>query len=428
MLYLNLMITLAFILTAFLIGFGIKEGYFHGKKLLFVLMAIYAASFMPSLGIPQIYDDIDHIHDLSLAVERSQVRQWILTPHNEHVIPTIKWLYYLNYRYFALDSTLLHALVIAAGMGILWLAYQLVFYLTRSPYAALLCLAFLAGNNLSDQAMFIITDSHILFCLLLFLALFYAQLRYTQDTKNTWLAVIFLAAVLLPTTFSLGLTSLFFVFLFQILCLSAPKAVNERVFFAAFIGWAISLIPFILSWDQLVMTRHYTDYKVGSTVGILDLMKSVKYFATYIYNDLLPGISNPYLAIGLFELSIFAAFKYRRVIPWEKAAFFLIFGGFLSLIIFCFRILWGALYLSVSRYDVLPVVMLVFSYAFVLSGFLMKNAHYFEAQKIQRIFLILCLILVTYGAVIRYHKAEYVFTETRATLQKFYFEFYSSIS
>ena len=168
------------VLTAMGIRFNrIREGLIPG-----VLIAIYAASILPSLQIPYIIDDMDHLFQLSLSMESSTVARWMFTPHNEHVIPFLKFLYYIFYKNFWLYPQPFHLVIAAVCTGMLCVAYRLLLRLTNSRHAAFLGITILAATNLPDSAIYVITNSHIIFCLF-FLPKKMERLRFPRLLRPT---------------------------------------------------------------------------------------------------------------------------------------------------------------------------------------------------------------------------------------------------
>ena len=107
-------------------------------------------------------------------------------------------------------------------VGIIALIYKLIVALTQNPLAALIGAAIMAASNLSDDAIFIGTNSHIFFCMFFFLFLFYAMYQYAVQQHRIWRLAAFLAILIVPSTFALGLTSIVFVVLFDRLCVPHP--------------------------------------------------------------------------------------------------------------------------------------------------------------------------------------------------------------
>ena len=47
-----------------------------------LMLIVFLFSLFPSLSIPYIIDDVDHFHNLALALRNHQVIQWLFAPHN----------------------------------------------------------------------------------------------------------------------------------------------------------------------------------------------------------------------------------------------------------------------------------------------------------------------------------------------------------
>lgn len=231
------------------------------KPILFFILISFALSLSPSLSVPYISDDVDHLHDLSQAMHSSKMTEWLIAPHNEHVIPLLKIVYFFCYKYFWLDPVAFHLLIISLCVGIVVLVYKLIFIFTHSIPTALLGSAIIAGTNIFDEAIFVIANAHILFSLFFFLFLFYAMYQYSLKKKTSWRLSAFFAVLLLPSTFAIGLISLIFVVLFNHLCLSQEQRQNnKRLFPVLMIAWLLSLLPYLYSFDAIIHTGHYKQW------------------------------------------------------------------------------------------------------------------------------------------------------------------------
>ena len=323
------MIFLAFLFISLLITLGIRFDQIKENLLPYILIAIYASSILPSLQAPYMIDDIDHLFQLSQSIESSHVLQWIFTPHNEHVIPFLKLLYFIFYKNFWLYPQPFHLVIIAVCAGILCLAYHLLLRLTNSKYCAFLGITLLAATNLSDLAIYIITDSHILFCLFFTLLLFYAQYQYLSTKRKIWAVLIILSAVLAPATFSLGVTSLLFAFLFEWLCIPKElKKTNGSTMLIVFTGWALGLIPYLLSMGKIIYSDHYRDVTSSSAFEVMNIPEGTRLLLLYFCQNLIPELlPHFYLSLGLFFFAVATGIKYRKPIDWKAIAFFLISGS-----------------------------------------------------------------------------------------------------
>ena len=92
-----MIIAIVFLGISFLVLFGISRGLVREKTVLATLVSLYAASLVSTFLIPYILDDLDFLQTLSLAMDSGSVLRWFFAPHNEHVIPAVKLLYYLFY-------------------------------------------------------------------------------------------------------------------------------------------------------------------------------------------------------------------------------------------------------------------------------------------------------------------------------------------
>jgi hypothetical protein len=79
------MIGFIFFFTTALVAIGVRFNKIKTSLLFPILLGLYLTSLTPSLDIPYIIDDVDHLYNLSQAMETSRVGEWLLTPHNEHV-------------------------------------------------------------------------------------------------------------------------------------------------------------------------------------------------------------------------------------------------------------------------------------------------------------------------------------------------------
>jgi len=419
------MIFLAFLLLSLLVALGIRFDQLKENLVPTILIAIYSVSILPSLQIPYIIDDMDHLYQLSISMERSQVTRWLFTPHNEHAIPFLKFLYYIFYKNFWLFPQPFHIVIIAVCTGILCLSYHLILQLTNSKYSAFFCIMLLASTNLPDLAIYVITNSHIIFCLFFLLLLFYCQYRYLTDKKKPWAFLIVLSIALSLATFSLGIASLLFAFLFERLCIPEKlRKTNGSAMLFVFIGWALGLLPYLFSLDKIIYNEQYKFVGASSVVQVMDMWKGLQMFGLYFYHHLIPRLlPDLYLSIGLLFLAVFSGFKYKKYIDWKQIIFFLCAGFSFSFIIYTFRAAWGPLYTSVSRYDVFPSLMLCMVYVILINPFLKDKISLIEHRRYRYVIYFLAFFLVSWSATIRYNRAKRVSMETNVAIQDFNFEF-----
>ena len=69
-----------FFITA-LVAIGVRFSKIKTSLLFPILLGLYLTSLTPSLDIPYIIDDVDHLYNLAQAMETSRVGEWFLTPH-----------------------------------------------------------------------------------------------------------------------------------------------------------------------------------------------------------------------------------------------------------------------------------------------------------------------------------------------------------
>jgi len=419
-----IMIGFIFFFITALVAIGVRFNKIKTSLLFPILLGLYLTSLTPSLDIPYIIDDVDHLYNLAQAMETSRVGEWFLTPHNEHVIPMIKLLYYLFYKNFWVFPQAFHVVIMILMAGILFLIYQLLFRLTQSSLSAFIGCSVVASTNLMDNAIFVITDTHILFCVFFFLLLFLSQYQYTTTQRPIWLALIFLSTVLSPSTFALGLTSLFFAFLFGWLCCQHSSKTFSKMMLVVFSGWALSLIPYLVSLGQIIYTPHYKDIGGQSAFDIMNIHSATVYFVIYIFAGLIPQVLAPsYISMGVFFIVSGAALYYRKSVTWRPILFFLCWGSILSLVIFTFRIAWGPAQVGFARYDVLPVIMLAGIYALILNSLFQDERITFTHPRYHYLIYLVCFFLMSLGGMNRYTQAFQIASETTSIIQNFYLKF-----
>ena len=308
-------------------------------------------------------------------------------------------------------------------VGIIGLAYQLIFVFTQSVPTALIGCAIIAATNLTDDAIFVGTNSHIFFCMFFFLLLFYAIYQYAATEQLKWKLIAFLAILLGPSTFALGLTSVVFVPLFWRLCL--PPHLQQKskdLLPLLFIGWLLSLIPYFYAMDAILHAKHYQDVGAATAFQVAHFLAPVRFLGEYVALKLLPSLfANPYLSFGLFFLCVATAIHYTKDIPWQKILFFVLFGLSNNFIIFVFRDKWGTAGLDTARYYVFPVVMVAFSYALILHFFIQTVPRIKQTSTVLLVYL-LCAFAVTYGSLYRYKNADLLLKETMV-MQNLYVNF-----
>ncbi|OGX28077.1 MAG: hypothetical protein A2705_01190 [Omnitrophica WOR_2 bacterium RIFCSPHIGHO2_01_FULL_52_10] len=389
----------------------------------FLMLVFFVFSLLPSLGIPYIIDDVDHFHNMARAIQTHTVASWLMAPHNEHVIPLLKAIYLFCYTYFWLNPEIFHLIIIAVCVGIVVLTYKLLFALTRSAPAALIGGSIMAATNLFDGAIFVITNSHILFSLFLFLLLFYAIYQYSLQKKTSWRLTAFSAVLLLPSTFALGLTSIGFAVLFVYLCLPPDLRRDSKDLFPVLCAaWILSLLPYVYAMNAIIHADHYQDLGARSVFEIANFLAPVPFLISHVTGKLIPSIiANPYLAFGLFFVSFFAAGNRAREVAWKRILFFMLFGLSNNFIIYVFRSAWGPAYLDFPRYYVFPAAMLALCYPLALHPFLESKPQFKKMPAVLLVSL-LCFFAVTYGSLRRHTNARRAVTET-LLMQNFYVNF-----
>ena len=378
-----------------------------------LMLIVFLFSLFPSLSIPYIIDDVDHFHNLALALRNHQVIQWLFAPHNEHVVPVIKSIYLLCYQHLGLDPEVFHLIVLGICAGIIILIYKLILALTQNPLAALTGGCIMAASNLTDDAIFIGTNSHIFFCMFFFLLLFYAVYQYARYQKSLWYWTAVFSILIVPSTFALGLTSIIFVFLFVTLCLAddlRPKLKNLWPLLC--LGWFVSLIPYLYAFNTIIHTDHYKDVHAHNILGVVHFVSPLSLLGKYVAARLIPGVfTNMYMAFGLFFLCAYTALAYTKEIAWKRIAFFALFGLFNNFIIFIFRGAWGAYKLDTARYYVFPLVMLACCYPLILDIYTQHKPQIKKVSVGLLVYLI-CFFAVIYAGLIRYKNSDILLKET----------------
>ena len=393
------------------------------RVMIYLMSTAYVFSLLPSLSIPYIFDDVDHFHNLAWAQQNHQIWAWLLAPHNEHVIPLLKLLYIFCYQYFWLNPESFHLIVLAVCLGIIALVYRLIFIFTGSELAALAGGAIMAASNLTDDAIFVGTNSHIFFCMFFFLLLFYAIHQYAAQREFKWKAIAFIAILLGPSTFALGLTAVVFAPLFWRWCLSAPEREKSKDIFSWLsAGWVLSLVPYLYAMDAIIHARHYHDVGAGTAFEAARILAPARFLGEYVALKLIPAVfANPYLAFGLFFLCAFTALSSTKQLAWSRILFFAVFGLFNNFIIFVFREKWGTAGLDTARYYVFPLIMIAFSYGLTLSVFFQKTTR-IKQLPIALVVYLSCFLAVANGSAYRYHNAELLLKETMV-MQSLYVNF-----
>ena len=382
------------------------------ELIFFIILVIYAFSLFPSISVPYIIDDIDHLHHLVVAIKEHSVVEWLFRPHNEHVIPVIKSLYLISYTYFGLNPELFHLFVLAVCLGVAVLAYKLTLVFTKSTTCAIIALSLFTTSHLIDNAIFVGTNSHIIFCLFFFLLLFYALWQYSLTAKRSWRFAAFLSVLILPSTFALGLTSIIFIFLFYWLCMDGDQRQRIKTTLPLLATtWIFSLVPYIYGLNKIVHAEHYSNG--GSNIyEIARFMVPLHFINTYIGSILIPSLlNNIYLSLGIFFLSALSIFCFPRQVSWKKVIFLLIFGLFNNFIIFVFRSAWGIPGLQLPRYFTFPLIMMALSYPLLLSPLIANNPAIKKFSTLN-VTLVICLFFVACAGIHRYNQANRMLTET----------------
>jgi hypothetical protein len=393
------------------------------RLIAYVMLVFFIFSLIPSLTIPYVSDDLDYFYYLARSLDSHQVIQWLMTPANEHVIFLEKIFYLFCYKIFWLNPEFFHMVIVVVCLGIITLIYRLIFVLTQSPLAALIGASIMASSNLTDEAIFVCTNSFIFFCIFLFLLLFYAIHRYADTQKSHWRTVAFFSILMASVTFASGLTSIIFVLLFYRLCLSQDlRQKGKNLFPLLLIGWLLSLIPFFYFMNDIIFAKHYQYVGATSAFGAARILLPICLLSKYVIVILIPSLSvNHCLSFGLFFLCFFIAIQYNKVIDWKRILFFVVFGLFNTFIIYVFRSKALSEDPNISRYSAFPLIMMAFSYALILDVFI-KQKRQINNVSIDILIYLLCFFAVVNGSLYRYSKGDQFYKKT-VFAQYFYVNF-----
>jgi len=97
----------------------------HRKLALLWLLALIASTlaiYWTMLGARYFYDDIFH---LGFVAQRDELGVWLLVPHNDHLMPLMRFIYYLCFQISGLDALPLMALLMVAHLANIWLVFVL---------------------------------------------------------------------------------------------------------------------------------------------------------------------------------------------------------------------------------------------------------------------------------------------------------------
>ena len=284
------------------------------------------------------------------------------------------------------------------------------------------------GHCLNLHSYFSQKGRALIFCLFFFLLLFYSQYQYLTNKKKLWTFLIILSTVLAPFTFSLGVITLVFAFLFEWLCIPKElKKANGSTMFIVFLSWALSLLPYIFAAGKILYTSHYQHVGATSSFDAMNIYGGAKLLILYFFQTLIPQLlPGPFLSIGLFLFAVSSGIKYRNNIAWKKILFFFISSLSFIFIIFVFRVAWNPAQVSVSRYDVFPSLMLCMIYALLIHPFLKNKELFIKDPKHLYVIYFLAFFLISYSGMIRYNRAKWISFETRLTMQAFNIDFRSS--
>ena len=366
---------LIFISIAVLVSWGFKKNQVSLSILPPLIVAVYTLSLLPTMTMPYLIDDLDVLYTLRIATTSAQKIAWFLNPHNEHVIPAVKALMYLAYTFCGIYMPPIHLIIIFSCALILVIFYKLILKLTDCAYTALFGLVLLSSVNLADFATYMFIEANLFFCLGLFLLLFYAQVQFFSTQRKRWLVLAFFSVLLNPWTFNLGLLSIFFVLLFEYLCIAvSPFKKKIPILLSTGTAWAISLLPYVYSFQKVLHADHYVYVGKSSALEVARFWQPFYYVPCYVINDLIPNLlPHVYLSMGLFFLALTLLTLYRQKIDYKKIIFFLLLGLGLTYVIYVFRLSWGLPSLDRARYDILPSAMLCAIYAFIFDPFIKER-------------------------------------------------------
>ena len=403
---------------------ALRRNYISDYGIIIGLMSVvFIFSLFPSLSIPYILDDVDHFNHMAACMHTHQVLLWLFFPHNEHIIPLIKSIYLLCYHFFGLDPEAFHVVILGVIVGIIVLIYKLVLALTKNNLAALIGASLMAATNITDDALFIGTNSHIFFCMFLLLLLFYALYRYAQSENFAWRLTAFVAILTVPSTFALGLFSIFFSVLFTFLCIpEESRKKTIKLFPLLLSGWFFSLLPYVYFLRRIIHTDHYKYVHAASIFQVAHVVAPVGFLSEYIASTLVPGVfTNAYLAFGLFFLCVYTVVAFTKEIAWKRVLFFVLLGLLNNFIIYVFRIAWGAYTLDTPRYYVFPIVMIACAYPLILDIFI-KRTPQIKRVPILVVVYLMCFFVVVNGAMWRYHNGDLLLKRTMV-MQNLYVNF-----
>ncbi len=394
----------------------------------FLIIFITLLSLIPSLKIPYVVDDVSFLCSLSSAQDEGHVLKWFFAAHNEHIMTFLKIFYYLFYNFFWLNAAPFHIVVLLNVAGICTLIYLLIKDLTGSKLTALFGLSLYAASQLCNAAFFVISESHISFSLSLLLLIFYSQLKFSQNGFKKWQITALISSLCAGSVVTLGLGSILFAFLFEKLCLTKESIKKHgSILKYILIGWIIATIPYFFAANKIAHADHYEHIGAKSVFDIIRVTETVKQLFLYFTFDFIP-LFLPWksVSVALFILAVIILIAQRKQINFRQLIFFAFFGIFITSLVYLFRVAFGVINLSYSRYDLYPTLMLSILYAIIFTPIIKKIDLTNKIYSI--VFSVILIALVGYGGFLRYHHANLAALQTHDHIQKFYDEFEESIT
>ena len=357
------------------------------KLAITILSALLLFSLLPSFDLPYMVDDYDLLRELNISQNPSQFLMSFFAPHNEHIMPLVRTIYYVFYRFFWLNTIPFHILIWLVYLLLIFFIHKLLYGITGS-YTASLTGAFLFGfSNMYLSTLTLIPFSHTIFCLFFIVFLCYSVFRYAETEKAGWLVISFFSTLCAGFTLVYGSFSFFIALLFFFLCIpkDTKKSLKKSVYaltpsFAAFVLVAIAYAAFTQN-DTLIINK-------------INVAKISLFVSKAIFSCLIPGVlNNRIISQFLFIAFLIFLVKSYKFFRWKASLFF----------IFLIVVICGATYiarsdfgeariLSWKRYYLLPLFGLTSLYALVLDAFLKSSKVRLKKSIINILFFFLIIL------------------------------------
>ncbi|MDA0836883.1 MAG: hypothetical protein O3B01_06535 [Planctomycetota bacterium] len=313
---------------------------------LLALIASTLAIYWPMLGANYYYDDMFH---LGFVAQRDGLGVWLLVPHNDHLMPLMRFIYYVCYQMSGLKALPLMALLMVTHLANVRLVFALTSDFADRWVARWFGTAMFALSTVYDEAMYWPGGSHVTFSLFFTLVMLLSIRRYTKTNRHGWGILAGVATFCSPCFNTVGILSAPLGCLYLVTCLSSIRKPDEPWHHE--VKWVTG--PILGSFVHLILGFIFASEITGSATNRVDItggaLFTLKGLGILAARQL--HLQNPMIGLPIIAGLLALAWHQQR----RSRIFFIAVASLASFfIVFVFRTYLGEQTLAGWRYYLYP--------------------------------------------------------------------------